>query len=436
MVTNLKSTVIGFAAVVAIGGGGGFLLEPLGSSGRSEAATSKSPPLLVPARVVVEEVTGEAEVLSPGGTWRRVSAGETLERPTALRTTGNDAIVTVSQDTTRISLQHDARVLIGGGSSRLAVQLDAGRVLVHSRAGQVSVTAPAQTAVVSGDAFGVWARGDVLVAAVLDGTINIDTSNTTTQYTKGREVMLLPRGPTPVVMEPELRIELSGSAEKAGTGYRVTGRTLPSAVVYTRNGSRMQAQQVSSSGTFTAEIDGPVPKDGELVAFDAAGRRAEVNKPSVTLVEVLASIGKGASIANHDRPMVPPDENAKVKDPAKEEPKIEAEKADPKPEPDIAKLGGEQKTIEPAVKPAEKPVEKVAEKAPPKKAKARAKKADTAAASRGQEPNPVQLGVEAVEGAKKEEPAAKVEPAKEEPPAAKKKEDKKDEEGAVELEWE
>lgn len=426
-----KSGLIGFVASVAIAAGGGFLLGPLGSSGRSEAAVAAPPPFLTPVRVLIEEANGDVEVLAPGGMWRRVVSGETLDRPTVLQTHGPDASITVSFDTTRLVAQHDARVMLGGVGA-LAVQLDSGRLLVHSRAGQVSISAPLQQAKVTGDAFGVWSRGDVLAAAVLDGTASIETAGgIATQYTKGREILLLAKGPTPTVMVPELRIEAQ-KIEKSGKAYRVVGQTQSSAVVLVRDGAQHNAVALSSNGTFEASIEGASPKPGELVAHDAAGRRAELNKPSQTLDEVLASLSKGASIATPPPPLV-------GSAPAKKE-----EPAAPKEQPAAAASAAEKQPAQAAPVEAEKPAKvaaPVAVKETPKEAVKEAPKKKKAKAEGGRaaghgEPTAVGIELPALQGEPQPAAEKKAEAKKEEPKAAEKKEKKEGDEEAVELEWE
>lgn len=425
-VSSSKSGLIGFVASVAIAAGGGFLLGPLGSSGRSEAAVVQPPPFFTPVRVLIEEANGDVEVLAPGGMWRRVVSGETLERPTVLQTHGPDSSITVSFDTTRLVAQHDARVMLGGVGA-LAVQLDSGRLLVHSRAGQVTISSPLQQAKVTGDAFGVWSRGDVLAAAVLDGTASIETADgIATQYTKGREILLLPKGPTPFVMVPELRLEAQ-KIEKSGKVYRVVGQTQPSAVVLAKDGARYEMVPVSSNGAFEAPIEGATPKAGELVAHDAAGRRAEVNKPSQTLDEVLASLSKGASIATGGTAAPAIGSQVKKEEPAaavapKEQPAPAVEKSAP--------VAAEKKVVEAAPAVVEKPAKAVAaaKQAPKKKAKEGGR-----AAGHG-EPTAVGIELPALPG--EPQPAEKKEEAKKEEPKAEKKEKKDGDEEAVELEWE
>src|SRR5262249_307660 len=119
---NGQRLAIGFIVAVILGGGGGFALGPLAARERSQAApSSPAPSRITQPRVVIESVKGLCRVLTPGGQWRLAREGETLERPTGLRTDGPEASITVHHSGVRVVAQHDARVMLGQSSGTIAV---------------------------------------------------------------------------------------------------------------------------------------------------------------------------------------------------------------------------------------------------------------------------------------------------------------------------
>lgn len=290
-----KRLLTGLVVAVVLGGVGGFALRLLAAP--EKQAVQPLPPMRAMApRMVIESVKGTAKVLMPSGQWRIAHEGDTVDRPTGLRTEGPDSSITAHGQGVRVVAQRSARVLIGAAVGSIAVQLDEGQALIHSSAGPVKLTAPANQATITGDVFAAWVRKDSMVIAVFDGEVALDTYDLSSKFAGGREITLNAQGTTPTVLAPQLRIE-EPKIDKAGARYNVTAKTTPNAVVMVRRGTRYEQVPVGTSGTFTTWIENKLPEDGELVAYDSAGRRAQIDRLSETLDRVIATLSKNAPAA-------------------------------------------------------------------------------------------------------------------------------------------
>jgi hypothetical protein len=417
---------IGFVVALILGGGGGFALGPLAANERMQPPAPPASTRAAQSRVVIESVKGQCKVLTPSGQWRLARDSETLERPTGVRAEGPEASITVYHAGVRVIAQHDARVMIGQSAGSIAVEVDAGQAVIHSSAGRIRVMVPAAQATITGDAFGLWARKDETRIAVLDGEIGVDTPSLSTKFAAGREVLLNSQGASPSVLAPQLKME-SQRIDRAGVRYMVSAKTSPNAVVMVRRNGRYEEVPVSAYGAFTAAIDGPRPQDGELVAYDAAGRRAQLDRASETLDRVLATISKGGAVAMAGVPMKTSAEDAQAiaqPEPKKEAVKKEEAREDRRPE---KKAEVEKAVAEPKHE-KEAPLAEKADKT--KKKPGKRKELDV----RGDNvPKPVRLdlggaggdSVEEAQPAKKEAPPKKQAPSKGEG----------DEEKGIELEW-
>jgi hypothetical protein len=399
-----------------------------------------------PPRVLIEDVQGVAKALAKGDVWRRVRAGDSVERPTVLVTEGPDSSMTVSHNGVRVVARHEARVLLSSQGGAFSVQLDQGLVLVHSRGNLTRVYVPASQAVLTGEVFGVWAKGDHLVTAVIDGEVSLETPSISSKYAKGREIMLTSRGPIPLVLAQQLEIQVE-KTEKAGGRYRLNGKTTPNAELLARRGNRYESIDVATNGTFSVEIESREPAAGDVIAYDAAGRRAEVNLPSETLDDVLTALSKGEPMQARTHGGSAPAAGAAAEEKpaaaaAEEKPAAAAVVAAKKePEAKAAAKAEEEKPVAAAKEPAAKKEPKVENE------------------GRGHEPSPIKIDmpslpkdpssnekVEKTEKGKKATAASKKKPKAEEEtetaqpeekPAKKEPAEKKgDEEKPVELEWE
>ncbi|MCK6550088.1 hypothetical protein L6R52_29910 [Myxococcota bacterium] len=401
-----RSLITGFAVALVIGAGGGFALKPLAASGKSENASAPPPVQVEASRLVVEDVAGSVRVLVRGESWRRVRVGDVVERPTVLVTEGPESSVTVVTKTgLRVVARHDARVLLSASGGPLSVQLDSGLALVFSRGTPTSVHVPSAQAVLTGEVMGVWAKDESFVTAVLEGELKLDSTGAATKYAKGREIRVTPRGPIPLVLPSQLEIMLE-KTERVGARYKVSGKTSPNAQLFVRRGSRFEPVELTTNGNFTVDLDTKEPQLGDIVAYDAAGRRAEVNVPSETLEDVLNALARGEVIERRTAGSLPMQTT-----------------------PEPAKAADAAKTAEPAAKVAE-PAAKAAEQSAPetveipnpsaarpsreKREPEKRPKADHA--PRGSEPSPVTIDLpglpKTTKGAKKEKTEPAPEPTK------------------------
>lgn len=444
----------GFVVAFVIGGGGGYALTPLAASGKTASTSAQLAVQAAPPRLLIEDVTGVAKVLTKGDVWRRARQGDTVERPTVILTEGPESSITVSQNGMRIIARHDARALLGTQSGSLSIQLDSGLVIVYARGNQAHVYVPMTQAVLSGEAFGVWAKPDHLVTAVLDGEVAMDTPSISSKYAKGREIMLTPKGPVPLVLASQLEIEVE-KTEKAGARWKMSGKTTPNAEILARHGSRFDRAEVAPNGTFTVDLDTREPQLGDVVAYDAAGRRAEVNLPSETLDDVLNALSKGEKLVARSTPTTPVNPPVDAVEPAKKEPpaaKKEPAAAEAKPANEASAVKNSQEPERVALPDlsAEKPKPIVEKKPPEKKVGAKAEHQP-----RGSEPDAVKIdlpgmghdepaapaekpakkGAKAKKGAAPKPAEEQAKPAEEKKEPEKKEPEKKDDK-PVELQWE
>lgn len=283
--------IVGFVGALVIGAGGGYVLGPL--------AAMEAPPETVGApraapassRIVVEEVAGRVRAMTPGGSFRALASGDTIERPTVLIAQGRESSVTVSLAGARIRVERDARVLFSAPGPSLQLQLDRGLVLVHSRVVDVSVSVPARDALIRGGAFAVWLRLDRVEASVIDGEISTVVSGASEKYSRGQVVVWGDAHASSFSLPARLEIELE-RIDRARGGYSVGARTSPHAVAVVRTVSGAEEIEATREGAFAVTLELVPPMEGTLVAYDGVGRSAQVGQPSGSLDDVLASLSK------------------------------------------------------------------------------------------------------------------------------------------------
>jgi hypothetical protein len=323
--SNTNRLILGFIVALILGGGGGFAVELLAAREKTPFETTPLPAKNISDRIVIESVRGSVRVLAPSGTWRPAREGDTLERPTGIKADGPEASITLFHAGVRVVAQRDARVMIGAAGT-LGLVVDSGQLLVHSSAGKVKVQVPSSQASLVGDAFGVWARRESLTVAVLDNDVALQSATQATKYPSGREVVLTSGGAVPSVLAPQLKIEVQ-SIEKQGGRFAITAKAnMPNAAVYVKRGARYEEVPVGQFGSFTVVLDRQDPVEGELVAYDAAGRRAQIDRPSEMLDRTLEALAKNATreAAGPVKRTAKPEDEASS---AKSEPKSKAKQA-------------------------------------------------------------------------------------------------------------
>lgn len=283
--------IVGFGAAVLLGGGGAAALNMLAGDLAPNVSARALPPVADTNAVQLIAVKGEVKALMPDGEWRYVRPGIALSRPTGFEVVGPDASITVRFRGVTLEASLGAKVLVGAPGLGFGLQVEKGRVLVARNAKDVVTHVPRLDAVVRGQAYGIWAHDDEASVSILGERAEIEHGeNEPERYGKSREILVTKTKLTPSVLSDVLKIDVR-STTKRGRGFRVSGRTARGAIVKVRNeDGGWDDVRVSISGSFAADVANDPPGAGELVAFDSAGRRAEIGKASRALTAVVAAL--------------------------------------------------------------------------------------------------------------------------------------------------
>jgi hypothetical protein len=426
----------GFAVALVIGGGGGLGLNALASRlGPTSGAPAGSADAAA-ERPLVSAVRGKVKVLTPDGQWRPVREGEPIIRSTAFNTEEPGGSVTVTAGDTSVTASENAHLLVGLAGASLRFNLTRGRALARTGGtSQVTLAVPSKNVEVSGVAFGLATREDgTVVVAGLDGDTDIKIGGRVHKLAANKQCVANREGISSAPIPRELTVTVDKNQRKKDH-FEISGTTSPHAILLVRRGGMYEAVMVSGDGTYATTLShGDGPAEGELIAFDAAGRQAEVGKPSGP----LALGGGKAHPAEAAKPAkavaTPP---AEAPPPPIAEPKAAAAtKAAPEPKAEPKPAAAEAKAA-PEPKPAAEP-KPVAEPKPAqarrgarrdRRAEAPAEKSETFAV-----PLP---GAEASSPAEKPEKPEKEKADKPEPKGKKKAEPKKKaDDDTIELNWE
>ena len=297
MMTGLIAAVV----IGSLGGGGVHVL----AARVSLPQPPSSAPAQVPPRLQVGAVSGSARALTIEGNWRGLGAGTALARPTGIETSGVDGRVDVSHGPTTVRISREARVHFNATGKALKLYLEQGRVVIRRPAGQISTMVPGASLTVSGQSYGVWVRPDRTVIAVLEGELTLTRQGKETTYAAGREIVVSAASTTYGVFPPRLAVFLERK-ERAGSGYAVRGKTSPNAQVMVLSGGSYEEVPITVSGVFETRIADADPAPKELIVFDAAGRQAEVGKPSQASGEAVEALGKKRRKAHAAPPAAEP----------------------------------------------------------------------------------------------------------------------------------
>lgn len=280
--------MLGFGVALGVGGGLGFGVGPFaeGLAGHDQRAPGTL--VVTDPRVRVLAVEGEAFVEGFDGQRRPLLAGDAFPRPAALRVAPGGRVAFGFKGMT-FEASHGAELLLSAPGPAIAVQLTRGRMLVAGTGRPVRTLVPQEAVSLSGTAYGVWV-GEQVQAAVLDGTLElVHQHQAPLELGAGRQAIIGKRVSSGL-LEPILEIAVE-KVERRGRGSLLTGRTAPNASVYQLAGSGWTRLPVSPTGLFVAELAAEAPGPGELIAYDAAGRQAEVGAPSLALRDVLERLG-------------------------------------------------------------------------------------------------------------------------------------------------
>lgn len=375
----MKRILLGFLAALVLGGGAGAAIAPVAQRMAPARLQDTRPPAIDPGKVVVESVKGEVQMLDRAGEWVGVVSASRVSRPVRLRTVGADGEVSLAFRGVRVVAAMQADFMLSAPGPEPSILVSDGHVRIHRGANPLQLFVPDREIKLTGKTFGVYVQAKAVTVAVLDGELEVQApGRKPIKFARGRELAITARRLMPAVLDKQLSIEVQGTSRR-GYRYTLTGRTAPHArVVHTDDDKREKLLDVSPAGIFSVNLLDRRPPAGTLVAFDAAGRRAEVDRPSQTLDEVVAALTGGIG---SPKP-------AAAETPAKAEPEPEPAApnapASPAPEPAPA--------AEPA--PAPKAPAEVAPREPKKAAPAReaARKPAPRTKARGKRPpEPVKL---------------------------------------------
>lgn len=334
-----KRILLGFLIALALGGGAGAAIGPLAESMSPPRISDQRPPNIDPGRVVVDAVEGVVQVLDRGGEWVDIEADSRFGRPARLRTVGAASSVSLAFRGVRLAAGHDAELMLSAPGPEPAVLVTRGHVRVHRGAADIELFVPDREVKLVGRTFGVWVREDEVTVAVLDGELELHApGRKPIKFARGRELLVNSRRVIPSVLEQRLQIQVQGTSRR-GARYTLTGRTAPHArVVHTDARERQDILRVSPAGVFSVDLRDRRPEPGELVAYDAAGRRAEVDAPSITLEEVVEQLSGGVVKAKAPSEAAKPPaaeeaSAAKAAPPTKQAPAAPPPKASPPPPP-------------------------------------------------------------------------------------------------------
>lgn len=405
---STKQVALGFVAAAVVGGGAGASLS-VGAAGLVHRGTEPpaAPNSLEPP-LTVTRVVGAGEALTREGTWRVLRPGERLSRPVALRTRGFGSEVQLSFRGTEVVAGHDADLVIGAPGMEGWLQLDAGRALVVRKARPLTTAVPSRALEISGTSYAVRVVGSRVTLAVLEGEAAVKRGDDApVTFGRAREVLINDKQMTPLVIEPKLELTVTG-VTKIGKKATIAGKTSALAEVFLDRGGGLEGIPLSPAGGFTFELEGGELPSGALVAVDALGRRAEPNRPSIGLEELLANLGGASGSAPAAAAPTSPSAAAPAPAPAEPPPAPPPAAAAPAPAEQAAPAEKAEPTKVSAPKPATieppAPVEK-------------AKKAAPDRPSSGQSPPPADAKPPPAKAPKTVAPQAPSLPA--EPPAAK-----------------
>ncbi|MEQ8980200.1 MAG: hypothetical protein RL846_19845, partial [Deltaproteobacteria bacterium] len=281
----------GFVVAVIVGGGGAAALNVFARDLAPPPVMRAPSNLPDPDDVALVEVVGEVRALMPDGQWRHLRQGFSLQRPTGLDVIGPEARATIRFSGVTLSASLGAKVLIGAPGGTLGLQVERGRVVVTRTGRDISTHLPRHDTVVHGPSYGIWAHDDSVAVAVLGERAEIEhLGEEPVRYGRAREIVLNRTRAIPTVLDEKLEITVLDK-NRRGRRYRFRARAARNAIIrHKRSDDAYDTIETDLSGSFSVELDNEEPADGELVAYDAAGRSAQIGRPSRSLASVLMAL--------------------------------------------------------------------------------------------------------------------------------------------------
>ena len=265
-------------AALILGGAGAGGAHVLAE--RLELPAEGTAPRVTEARAVkVVEAEGQVMVATSRGDWRPLHESDSVDRPAVLKTSGLASELGLALGKTRIRASQDARLRLNAPGKPLKVYIESGRVVVYRPGTRIVSVLPGRRITARGGAYGIWVQPTRTLIAVLEGELDLEYRGETKTYAPGREIILGAEDPAFSALPKQLSVYIERAVGGSG-GYRVTGKTSPNAQLVVKRPRGHETVAVNLSGRFETRISGAKPVAGELIAFDTAGRRAEVGKAS------------------------------------------------------------------------------------------------------------------------------------------------------------
>lgn len=305
----MKRLILGFGIAAVVGGGAGAAIGPIAKSMATPRAAPSSLTEIDVGRVQIESVKGKVQALNAKGDWISVDSKARVHRPVRIRTVGWDSQATLSFKGVRLVVEQNADLMLSAPGPSPSILVQAGHVRLHRGTGDIAMYIPDREVKLIGQTYGVWVRDERVAVAVLEGELEVKAGgHKAMKFANRRELVLVDRV-VPALLDERLQIQVKGTSRR-GYRYTLTGRTAPHAlVVHVDDKGKRNILKVSSAGVFSVDLLDRRPQPGQLVAYDSAGRRAEVDSPSASLKEIVASLS-GVALAVDDA--IPPATEAKA----------------------------------------------------------------------------------------------------------------------------
>jgi hypothetical protein len=237
------------------------------------------------------EVQGTVEHRTPGGTWRPLAVGETMNIDDEVRTgTSSRARLQLGSQVT-VELADDTGINIAQLSETLSrIRLQDGRVVSEVRGAKgflfrVQVQGNNGQAEASDGRFGVLRRSGAPAAfAAEQGSVTVTGAGKSVTLGQGEQTIVVdgeaPSAPSKLPSSLLLKLGRPPPSRLRARQVQVTGETSPGAIVTV--GTNVTA--ANESGQFkstVALVDGP--NEIRVQVEDVAGRRQTANVPTVTV---------------------------------------------------------------------------------------------------------------------------------------------------------
>lgn len=275
-------TVVGLVVGLILAAGGGLGVRAIADSPKKNVPPPGTERAVADANFRVVAVRGNARALALSGAWRPLQKDDVVPRPSGVDVGPGDTLVSLTSSDITLNASHGARATFNASGMPLRVYVDRGRVWVQSARDTVDAVVERHQTTISGRSFGLWVRDGKLLVSAIAREITVRRGDRQNTYSPGTEVVIGSDGVRTRSLPTELSLDLD-NARKDGGRWTVEGRTSPAAVVLGLVAGQYQELTVSSEGRFNASLAEQVPAQRELIAFDSAGREAQVGQRSQPL---------------------------------------------------------------------------------------------------------------------------------------------------------